>query len=158
MIKGLKPNEKDNTMLKYKKQFFQNHIGQRTYSVFDFPKRKTLIGMINSTAILDYDDEELEILTSYDLMNPRCALKIQLRSIVHLKPDHISDLCKILNWNATAAHYQWWNSMEYSVLESLECPLPVFDYLRSKGYALPWQGISVEKQLELGWIILEPPS
>jgi len=29
------------------------------------------------------------------------------------------------------------------------------DYLRSKGYALPWMGYSVEQQIELGWIKLE---
>lgn len=32
----------------------------------------------------------------------------------------------------------------------IEC----IDYLRSKGYALPWMGISVEKQIEYGWIKL----
>jgi len=29
------------------------------------------------------------------------------------------------------------------------------DYLRSKGYALPYMGLSVEKQVEYGWIKLE---
>lgn len=29
------------------------------------------------------------------------------------------------------------------------------DYLRSKGYALPWMGISVEEQIKLGWIKLK---
>lgn len=27
-----------------------------------------------------------------------------------------------------------------------------FDYLRSKGYALPWMGLSIEKLIEYGWI------
>lgn len=31
----------------------------------------------------------------------------------------------------------------------------VTDYLRSKGYALPYMGLSVEKQIEYGWIKLE---
>ena len=30
----------------------------------------------------------------------------------------------------------------------------VTDYLRSKGYALPWIGLSVEHQIEYGWIKL----
>lgn len=30
----------------------------------------------------------------------------------------------------------------------------VVDYLRSKGYALPYMGLSVEKQIEYGWIKL----
>ena len=29
-----------------------------------------------------------------------------------------------------------------------------FDYLRSKCYALPWMGLSVEKQIEYGWVKL----
>lgn len=37
-------------------------------------------------------------------------------------------------------------------------PIPyiaIVDYLRSKGYALPWNGITVEEQIELGWIKLK---
>ncbi len=30
-----------------------------------------------------------------------------------------------------------------------------FDFLRSKGYALPFMGLSVEKQVEYGWIKLK---
>lgn len=33
--------------------------------------------------------------------------------------------------------------------------LPISDYLRSKGYALPWMGVSVEQQIEYGWITLK---
>lgn len=29
-----------------------------------------------------------------------------------------------------------------------------YDYLRSKGYALPWMGLSVEEMVEAGWIKL----
>lgn len=32
--------------------------------------------------------------------------------------------------------------------------LNLYDYLRSKGYALPWMGLSVEKLQEYGWIKL----
>lgn len=33
--------------------------------------------------------------------------------------------------------------------------LQIFDYLRSKGYALPWMGLSVEKQIQYGWVKLK---
>ena len=33
--------------------------------------------------------------------------------------------------------------------------IAAIDYLRSKGYALPWNGISVEQQIEYGWIKLQ---
>lgn len=29
------------------------------------------------------------------------------------------------------------------------------DYLRSKGYALPWMGLSIEKLIEYGWVKLK---
>ena len=32
--------------------------------------------------------------------------------------------------------------------------LLIFDFLRSKGYALPFMGLSVEKLVELGWVKL----
>ena len=32
--------------------------------------------------------------------------------------------------------------------------LNVYDFLRSKGYALPWMGLSVEKLVEYGWVVL----
>lgn len=32
----------------------------------------------------------------------------------------------------------------------------VFDFLRSKGYALPYMGLSVEQMVEAGWIKLTP--
>lgn len=31
----------------------------------------------------------------------------------------------------------------------------ILDYLRSKGYALPWMGLSVEQQIEFGWVKLK---
>jgi hypothetical protein len=31
----------------------------------------------------------------------------------------------------------------------------IFDYLRSKGYALPWMGLSVDELVEYGWIKLK---
>jgi hypothetical protein len=33
--------------------------------------------------------------------------------------------------------------------------LMAYDYLRSKGYALPYMGLSVEKQIEYGWVKLK---
>lgn len=33
-------------------------------------------------------------------------------------------------------------------------PLHAYDYLRSKGYAIPWLNISVEQQIEFEWIKL----
>lgn len=35
---------------------------------------------------------------------------------------------------------------------SIEQSTSTIDFLRSKGYALPWMGLSVEKQIEYGWV------
>lgn len=36
-----------------------------------------------------------------------------------------------------------------------EMHIQCIDYLRSRGYALPWMGISVEQQIEWGWVKLK---
>lgn len=36
-----------------------------------------------------------------------------------------------------------------------QCKPWVIDYLRSKGYALPWMRLSVEDQIEYGWVKLK---
>jgi hypothetical protein len=36
-----------------------------------------------------------------------------------------------------------------------EIPFTAVDYLRSKGYALPWMGISVDEMVEREWITLD---
>lgn len=35
--------------------------------------------------------------------------------------------------------------------------MQVVDFLRSKGYVLPWMGLSVEQLVEFGWIKLKTP-
>lgn len=42
------------------------------------------------------------------------------------------------------------------VLDSLIQKTDVVDYLRSKGYALPWKKYSVEQLIEMGWLKLKP--
>lgn len=44
-------------------------------------------------------------------------------------------------------------------LDTNSCwPVGFFDYLRSKGYALPWMKYSVEQQIAMGWIKLKGDS
>lgn len=42
--------------------------------------------------------------------------------------------------------YNMWDHVGFQVMSY------VIDYLRSKGYALPWMGLSVEELVEAGWI------
>lgn len=48
------------------------------------------------------------------------------------------------------------NIGQISISASRPVPyIAIVDFLRSKGYALPWNGISVEEQIEFGWIKLK---
>lgn len=42
----------------------------------------------------------------------------------------------------------------YNGNEYWRCHIKALDYLRSKGYALPYMGLTVEKQIEYGWVKL----
>ena len=44
-------------------------------------------------------------------------------------------------WYDEEQNFYWWASIDV-------------DYLRSKGYALPWMGLSVDEMIEVGWIKL----
>ena len=75
-----------------------------------------------------------------------------------------------LTVNFTRLHYgiedfkNWWLELkplsEISNEDALEISDFVYadrkvDYLRSKGYAIPWNGISVEEMIEFGWVKLK---
>lgn len=45
-----------------------------------------------------------------------------------------------------------WRSNEEDWEKSVTRFSQVSDYLRSKGYAIPWMGLSVEEMVEAGWI------
>jgi hypothetical protein len=50
---------------------------------------------------------------------------------------------KAIVWSCVKKYIQYPDLMAY-----------VYDYLRSKGYALPWMGLSVEEMVQAGWIKL----
>ncbi|MCZ4244965.1 hypothetical protein [Pedobacter punctiformis] len=87
-----------------------------------------------------------QVYDSYLRLKPLSSITdedgIEVRKHLHLKPNTkanwtLKDLVDLLK--------------EKHGINSLH----VYDYLRSKGYALPYMGISVEKQIEYGWIKLK---
>ena len=48
----------------------------------------------------------------------------------------------------------WNGNLRYDIASSIQI-LNAYDYLHSKGYALPWMDLSVEDLIEYGWIKLE---
>lgn len=68
-------------------------------------------------------------------------------------PDDVSEITIEISPDSYIKH---WTGIEQSrLIKEGYLTLKDFDYLRSKGYALPWMGLSVEKQVEYGWIKLE---
>lgn len=45
------------------------------------------------------------------------------------------------------------NDMKETMLYNMHCE--AVEYMRSKGYAMPWRGVTVKKQIEYGWIKLK---
>lgn len=69
--------------------------------------------------------------------------------------DTIIEMYISFNFEDAEVKFTWdYNNSKGS--GQLERHLPnasrAYDYLRSKGYALPWLGLSVEQQIEYGWI------
>lgn len=68
---------------------------------------------------------------------------------LHLKP-----LSSITEEDAIAAGISKAKLSRYKMFPYLLSPFMI-DYLRSKGYALPYLGLSVEEMIEAGWIKLQ---
>ena len=56
---------------------------------------------------------------------------------------------------AEAIGKEWGHGMSHPFANNSTDILSAYDFLRSKGYALPWMGLSVEKLIEYGWIKLK---
>jgi hypothetical protein len=88
---------------------------------------------------------------------------------VNSEPDNIN-LVKHISINKDCAINANWHFGEYQGEKSKSfkvnlgeqiaqnIPIPIYfitDYLRSKGYALPFMGLSVEQQISYGWVKLK---
>jgi hypothetical protein len=98
----------------------------------------------------NWDDYATGIMQDHWLNEPNACLI--LRPLSSITDDEAIEVAKLQDWEYTdrkdiigaikiAVKNEWFN---YSTC----------DYLRSKGFALPYMGLSVEKQIEYGWIKL----
>lgn len=98
------------------------------------------------------DEEAKELIKlrfEYDKGNVKDILGIKVKLI-----SRKSDINSI-SITAIISHKNWADFTDSILITSDSRILYVLvDYLRSKGYALPWMGLSVEKQIEYGWIKL----
>ncbi len=95
---------------------------------------------INEATITDIKSDYL-LLTPLSMISDEDALQVgMLHDVPHLKNTLIIGKA-IIHWLNV-------NS------KSRDLNIEIIDFLRSKGYALPFMGLSVEQQIEYGWVKL----
>ena len=84
---------------------------------------------------------------------------LELKPLSSITDEDAIEIAKIFRWEngvleaqvkTFLSQYMDYHNSNISSIENFY----LCDYLRSKGYALPWLGISVEDQIEYGWIKL----
>lgn len=123
--------------IKNKEKFFAQYWGQKVLSEWG----ESLV-QVNGKLDRVYDISEM-----YLKLKP--LSKISKKDLKAIDFKNIGD--KKVSFNFTSYSNAWSSSCgNYGWLL-----LHHYDYLRSKGYALPWNGLSVEKMVEFGWIKLK---
>lgn len=163
-----------------KSKFFALYWGQRLWD-FEF-ENSDFVSRDNKVMNIDYYLERKDIPSCYLQLTPLSQISdedaIEFLNIAtylkgrykvgDLKLEEVHDLNSNKRWkklttldhnfkedkgqffcNFSNHSFSYMNVNDETVLE-------LFDFLRSKGYALPWMGLSVEKMIEYGWIKLTP--
>lgn len=142
----------------YRNEFgrFFGHVGDFHFSrnVLDINKSCTL----NLKSLSSITDEDAIVVSRF-AMKGKIVNKILRRSnriAIHMVDN--------INTNQKYMILIWFKSSNVFVYELLSGEQNIvacwdqcfiFDFLRSKGYALPWMGVSVQQQIEYGWIKLQ---
>lgn len=102
-----------------------------------------------------------------DFIDMKNGLFLELKPLSSITDEHVIKVANIFGWKETegdsveeilkqgrkTVNELFEKKFTISYL-ALRLYFEVYDYLRSKGYALPWMGLSVEKLQEYGWIKL----
>jgi len=89
---------------------------------------------------------------------------LELKPLSSITDEDIEHLINLMGLVRTALENNEWRAFFNTVFIEKGMPATEFhvfqvqtalDFLRSKGYALPWMDLSVEKQIEYGWIKLK---
>lgn len=125
-----------------KAKFFAQYWGQRVFT--------------NQLFILGgYDIDQID--DGYDNKNYLCLISLE-----NIKTEHIIELSKLYFQSAfdskiignqiIISYYEGDNISEWVI--NIDFDRIAIDYLRSKGYAVDWMGLTVEEMIEAGWIKL----
>jgi len=92
--------------------------------------------------------------SKYDAIELKPLSKISDEDVIEVAKifrwNHYSDESKVFQVKTFLSQYLDYHNTNISPNEYFQ----LCDYLRSKGYALPWMGLSVEEMVEAGWIKL----
>lgn len=121
-------------------RFFSLYFGQDVYM---FNDAHPCINPMTYWNIIENETEENDFLLLKPLSSISDEDAIEIRK---------------LNGNITANNKLVGHTLVHWLYKegtSRDIPFEAVDYLRSKGYALPWMGLSVETLVEYGWVKLK---
>ena len=148
------------------------YLNQKVFIKSDLAKSQGYIDLLTPEKLLKYpgylglrplssitDDEAIEVAKINGVTDFVEADKSQeIESIVRQ-----GDQINVYYWVQTSYEYNDYKRYPFSIYfdgemcNHMGCNANVshaIDYLRSQGFALPWRGLPVEKQIEYGWIKL----
>lgn len=106
-----------------------------------------------------FDGDDLYMSTPLQGINQNSSVEkryLELKPLSSISEEDAIEAAKILNTNTEYGFdlEDYLSDYEWNNIAPLEA-LNVYDYLRSKGYAVPYLNYSVEDLIKLGWIRLK---
>jgi hypothetical protein len=129
-----------------KAKFFAQYWGQKVLTRPESANRKLILGdevsIQSALSKFGYNYKYFLELKPLSLITDEQAFEIAKILKVELNPKNVIEFIHI--------SIKKYIENDYKGIDS-----HVLDFLRSKGYALPYMSLSVEKQIEYGWIKLK---
>lgn len=120
----------------------------------NFPKEEHSLELTPLSQISDED--ALEVCKLAIPYTGRYELLEKRQSSIIFKLPFICSKFQIFPLKSKAIHLEKYKAgmgtIEVNDITPIVNSVEIIDYLRSKGYALPFMGLSVEKQIEYGWV------
>ena len=137
-----RPEQKEAYMVNQFREMIQK------YPVISYLQRKPLSQITDEDAI---EVAEIINISNYDFIESfEDSNTTAIKSIVTSKKDGDCYGGIVYIYKDGTIYWDYHNKDKYG--ESEIRLLMAYDFLRSKGYALPWMGLSVEGMVEAGWI------
>lgn len=133
-----------------KAKFFAQYYGQTAYDK-DFDSNVKIGTNIHSWGLLHPDG-------GTSLWG---SLSILLKPLSSISDEDAIEVSKYEEWNFEKGGY--YQEIKNMVINSIEyrrvaTNIGTYQYLQSKGYALPFHEVSVDQQIEYGWVKLIEPT